>query len=230
VKGLLRSNGVQGALGFALWLYLDLVVRTIRWTRIDEQTMTDHIFADKAAIGCFWHEFVPLSISAKPTVKGRRTRVLISLSPDGEFVARAMARHDMPAIRGSSGKKSDRAKAKGGVAAFREALEFLANKGVLAIAPDGPRGPAREFALGVVQMAKRSQAGVFFMGLTAAPHKRLRTWDRMMLPRLFGRAVIVWDGPHYCPPDADDAAMKALAVEWGEKLSATTARAEAALS
>lgn len=230
MKNVLRSNGVQSMLGFALWAYLELILKTIRWTRIGEQSVADHVAADRAAIGCFWHEQVPLSIAAKPVVKDRKTKIMISLSPDGEFVARAMVRHDMPAIRGSSGKKSDRAKAKGGVAAFREALEFLEQKGVLVIAPDGPRGPAREMTIGAVSLAKRSQAGVFLMGMAARPHRRLGNWDRMILPRLFGRGAIVWDGPHYCPPDADEAAMQQLCADWGARLTAAYDRAEAAIA
>ena len=36
MKGLLRSNAVQAVLGWLSWLYLELVLRTIRWTRIGE--------------------------------------------------------------------------------------------------------------------------------------------------------------------------------------------------
>jgi lysophospholipid acyltransferase (LPLAT)-like uncharacterized protein len=230
LKSFFRSGPVQGFLSILLWAYLELIIKTIRWKRINDDGMADYVNGDRAAIGCFWHEHIPLSITAKPTVRRRSTKILISLSPDGEFVARAMVRHNMPSIRGSSGKKSDRAKAKGGVAAFREALQFLDDKGVLAIAPDGPRGPARELAVGVVSMARRSQAGVFFMGLAAAPARRLRTWDRMVLPGLFGRGCIVWDGPHYCPADADEAAMARLAAEWGARLSAACDRAEAEIA
>ena len=229
MKKLLRSGPVQACLGFLLWLYLDLIVRTIRWTRIAEADMVAQINSGEGTIGCFWHEGVPLSITAKSTVKGHETRIMISLSADGEFVAAAMRGHGMDSIRGSSAKKSDRAKAKGGVAAFREALDFLGKGNVLAIAPDGPRGPARQFSVGVVQIAKRSQAGVFLMGLAASPQKRLGTWDRLKLPRPFGRGVIVWDGPYRCPPDADAAALEALANDWGSRLDAATARAEAAL-
>jgi len=229
LKGLLRSRPVQSLFGFVLWLYLDLIVRTIRWTRIDEPLMVAQINSGAGTIGCFWHEGVPLSITAKPTVKGHETRIMISLSADGEFVAAAMRGHGMDSIRGSSGKKSDRAKAKGGVAAFREALDFLGKGNVLAIAPDGPRGPAREFSIGVVQIAKRSQAGVFLMGLAAHPQKRLGTWDRLKLPRPFGRGAIVWDGPYHCPPDADADSMAALAEDWAQRLNAATARAEAVL-
>lgn len=227
MKAFLRSGPVQGALAGLLWFYLALVRHTVRWKRIDEHLMADHIGADQAAIGCFWHEYVPHSLVGMKTVRGRKTKVMISLSPDGEFVARAMATHGLPSIRGSSGKKSDPAKSKGGLAAFREAMQFLRDRGVLAIAPDGPRGPPRAFALGVVQMAKRSQTAVFFMGLAATPQKRLRTWDRLRLPAPFGRGAVVWDGPYTCPADADEAAMLALAEVWGARLSDACARAEA---
>jgi hypothetical protein len=38
---------------------------------------------------------------------------------------------------------------------------------------------------------------------------------------------MVWDGPCYAPPDADEAAVEALATEWSARLRAATRRAEA---
>ena len=48
---------------------------------------------------------------------------MISLSRDGEFIARAAERLGFPPIRGSTGR-GDRAADKGGAAAFREALRL----------------------------------------------------------------------------------------------------------
>ncbi len=131
-------------------------------------------------IGCFWHGDIALSITAKVAViEHKLTRILISLSPDGEFIARSMVRHNMPPIRGSSAKKG---KAKGGAAAFREALDLLAAGGILVVTPDGPRGPAQQMAAGTVRIAKRAGVPVFLLGLAARPVLRLNTWDKTKLP------------------------------------------------
>ncbi len=228
MKALIRSNTVQGILGFLVWAYLALVLHTIRWTRIDEDKVLAAIAQPGGVIGCFWHGTIALGIAAKPVVGTKGIRILISLSPDGEFIARAIARHDMPAIRGSSAKKG--AKAKGGAAAFREALDWLSGGGILVVTPDGPRGPALQMAPGALRLAKRTQSPVFLMGLAAHPVKALNSWDRTQLPRPFGRGAIVWDGPLSVAADASDEDMARLGVEWAARLTAACDRAKAALA
>ena len=234
MKTLLRSNAFQGVLGWAAWLYLELVIRTIRWTRIGEEPggALDGVLAGPGGmIGCFWHGAIALSITAKVAViKRKTTRILISLSPDAEFIARSMVHHDMPPIRGSSTKKSAKDKAKGGAAAFREALDLVANGGILVVTPDGPRGPAQQMAAGTVRMARRTGAPVFLLGLAAKPVLRLDTWDHTRLPGLFGKGCIIWDGPYFCPRDASDEDMERLSVEWGAALTAACDRAEAVVA
>jgi len=231
VKALMRSNAVQAFLGWAAWLYLELVIRTIRWTRIGEEPggpLDQALKAPGGFIGCFWHGDIALSITAKVAViEHKLTRILISLSPDGEFISRAMDRHNMPPIRGSSAKKG---KLKGGAAAFREALDLLDSGGILVVTPDGPRGPARQMAAGTVRIAKRAGVPVFLLGLAARPVMQLNSWDKTKLPRLFGKGCIVWDGPHLCPADASDADVERLSVEWAAAMTAACARAEAALA
>jgi lysophospholipid acyltransferase (LPLAT)-like uncharacterized protein len=234
VKKLLRSDAVQEFLGWLSWLYLELVIRTIRWTRIGEEpggALDQVLRGPGGMIGCFWHGNIALSITAKVAViQHKLTRILISLSPDGEFIARSMVRHDMPPIRGSSAKKNAKDKAKGGAAAFREALDLIASGGILVVTPDGPRGPAEQMAAGTVRIAKRTGAPVFLLGLAAHPVARLKTWDGTRLPGLFGRGCIVWDGPHFCPPDAADADIERLAAQWSAAMTAACARAEAMIA
>ena len=38
---------------------------------------------------------------------------------------------------------------------------------------------------------------------------------------------MVWEGPLYVPPDADETAVSALIADWSARLSAATRRAEA---
>ncbi len=233
MKSLLRSNPVQGVLGWLAWAYLELVIRTIRWTRVGEEPggALDQVLRGAGGmIGCFWHRDIALSITAKVAViEHKLTRILISLSPDGEFIARSMVRHNMPPIRGSSAKKG-KDKGKGGSAAFRDSIALLDQGGILVVTPDGPRGPAEQMAAGTVRIARRTGVPVFLLGLAAEPALRLDSWDRTKLPALFGRGCIIWDGPYRCPPDASDADMDRLGAEWSAALTAACDRAQARIA
>jgi hypothetical protein len=99
--------------------------------------------------------------------------------------------------------------------------------GALVVTPDGPRGPNEVIAPGSLQIAKRSGQAVFLMGIAASPAAQMRsTWDKVMWAAPFGRGAVVWDGPHFAPPDATDADLDQLLKEWSARLSAATRRAE----
>jgi hypothetical protein len=65
------------------------------------------------------------------------------------------------------------------------------------------------------------------MGIAAKPAMQFDTWDKVMFASPFGRGAVVWEGPLYVPPDADEATVSALIVDWSARLSAVTRRAEA---
>lgn len=227
MKAFLRSEVVQGALAWLLAAYLRFALRTTRWTFENREAADAAVASPDGIIGCFWHSRIPLGPACREVLKAKPRRVLISLSRDGEFIARAMEKLDFPAIRGSAGKKSDPAKAKGGARALLEALKWVRSGGVMAVTPDGPRGPAEVMQPGVAAMARSTGAPVFLFGLAARPAFRLKTWDGTRVPLPFGRGSVVFDGPLYAPREADEAALEALRLEWQARLSAATRRAEA---
>jgi lysophospholipid acyltransferase (LPLAT)-like uncharacterized protein len=228
VKAVLRSPPVQALLSFLTWAYLWLVLKTVRWSHEGLAIVEEELKLGRGAIGCIWHGTIPLVVAAKPMLGGRPAKILISLSPDGEFITRAAARLGIPAIRGSKAKAG--AKSKGGAAAFRDCLDWLSGGGLLLLTPDGPRGPREVMAMGVARMAKLSQAPVYLIGLAARPAAELNSWDRTRLPRPFGRGAVVWQGPFGLPADASDEAMTQACRDWGAALIAACARAEAALA
>jgi lysophospholipid acyltransferase (LPLAT)-like uncharacterized protein len=229
VKALLRSDGVQAFLGWVLGTYLRLILKTVRW-RHENVACVEPVLADDTtgAIALFWHGRIPLCLATAPQWWRKRTKCLISPSADGEFVARALIMSGFPAIRVSSAKKGDAAKARQAVAAIREATNWVKDGGALVVTPDGPRGPNEVIAAGSLQIAKRSGQPVFLMGIAAAPATQMQgTWDKVMWAAPFGRGAVVWDGPLIVPPDADDAAIATLIETWSARLSAATRRAEA---
>jgi lysophospholipid acyltransferase (LPLAT)-like uncharacterized protein len=227
VKRLLRSAWLQSVLAACLAAYLQVTLKTIRW-RQEGLAQAEAIWdAGGPVIVCFWHSRIAMSPACWPPERAQEPRALISLSADGEFIAKAMARVGFPAIRGSAAKRGDQTRAKGGAAAFRDVLRWLKAGNGVAITPDGPRGPAEQMTDGPPMLAKVSRAPVLLVGLASRPCVRLGTWDAAVLPLPFARGAIVWRGPLSVGAGED---LEVLAKDWAMGLSAATAAAEAALA
>jgi lysophospholipid acyltransferase (LPLAT)-like uncharacterized protein len=226
VKKLLRSDAVQAFLGWVLGTYIRLILNTVRWRHENVACVEPVLAGESGAIALFWHGRIPLCLATAPQWWRKRTRAFVSPSADGEFIAQALAMAGFPAIRVSSAKKGDSAKARQAVAAIREAVTWVAGGGALVVTPDGPRGPNEVIAPGALQIAKRSGQPVFLMGIAANPAFQADTWDKVMFGLPFGRGAVVWEGPLHVPADADDATFAGLLADWSARLSAATRRAE----
>ncbi|CAN5836015.1 lysophospholipid acyltransferase family protein [soil metagenome] len=227
MKRLLRKRGVQAGLGWVLWLNLALARRTTRWRHEGLDRIAPALISGQPAIGLFWHGRIPICLGlAQIWWKREGLRCLISPSGDGEFVAQALARARFPAIRASSARKGDAAKARAIVGAFRDAVTWVKSGGVLIVTPDGPRGPGEVIALGALQIARRTGAPIYLMGVSVSSAITLNTWDKLTFAWPFGRGATVWDGPFHVPADADEAALKALSESLSRRLSAVTRRAD----
>jgi len=227
LKKLLRSDAVQAFLGWLLGVYIRLILKTVRWRHENLQCVEPVLAGDAGAVALFWHGRIPLCLATAPQWWRKNTKALISPSADGEFIAQALAMAGFPAIRISTAKPGDTAKARQAVAAFREAINHVAEGGALVVTPDGPRGPNEVIAAGSLQIARRSGQPVFLMGIAANPARQFDTWDRVMFAPPFARGAVVWDGPLHVPADADEAQVAGLIDDWSARLSAATRRAEA---
>ena len=230
MKRLFRSPSVQAALAWLFAAYLKFALSTMRWRQEGVELAEEVWDAGGGVLVCFWHGRIALSPACWPLERAQEPRALISLSPDGQFIAGAVAKLGFPAIRGSSGKKSDPAKAKGGAGAFRDVLRWMAKGGGVAITPDGPRGPNETMSEGTPLLAKASGAPILFVGLAAKPCVHLKSWDKAALPIPFSRGAIVWDRAPVVPRDTDQAGLDALNGEWAQRLSSVTRQAEAMLA
>lgn len=227
MKSFIRRPGVQAFLGWVLAGYMSLIRTTVRWRHQGLEPAHAVLRAETGVIVLLWHGRIPVALTVAPILKQiKQAKCLVSPSADGEFFAQAMAHNGFPSIRASSAKKGDSAKARAVVAAFREAMAWVKDGGVLIITPDGPRGPSEVMAPGALQIARRTGAPVLIVGLAASPCTRLGSWDTAMVSAPFGQGSAIWQGPYYVAPEADDAAIEALASDWAGKLSAATRQAE----
>jgi hypothetical protein len=232
VKRWLRRPRVQQVLGWLIAGYIELCIATLRWKRENEAAARPALDGPEGLIALFWHGRIVPAIACRPILKDKPRWVMISLSADGEFIALAAERLRIPTIRGSTGKGGPggaRKATKGGVEAFRRAMQVLAAGDLMIMTPDGPRGPSEVMQLGPVQLARASGRPTFLMGLAVSPAIRLGSWDKGRVPLPFGRAALVLEGPLIVPANADDAALEAVRADWQDKLRAAQTRAEALL-
>ena len=220
----LRNPFIQSILSWMLARWMQFCFATIRWTH-ENRIVAEQVWAQGGGVLCvFWHSRIGLSPACWPLDLAQSAKALISLSPDGQFIAKAVGMQGFPAVRGSSANKDKADRAKGGAQALRDGLKQL-KVGALAITPDGPRGPVREMAEGLPLMARMSKAPVLFIGMSCNPAIRLNSWDKALLPLPFGKGAIVWDVARY--PSDTDADMAAVVADWTARLTAVEARADA---
>lgn len=220
MKAFLRSAPVVAVLGWLIWAWMVLVARTVRWT-IEGEREARSVLAERYAPGVVvacWHETILLipsgwshAIRHWPERRGRAA-MMVSLSPDGEAVARAVHHLDIDVVRGSSGNKKKAGKDKGGLRAIAEAAGRLREGGYVCVTPDGPRGPRRIASGGAVTLAQRSGAMILPYVMATRPVIRLQSWDRFMIPLPFSRGAIVFgpliEAPRETPPDVLQAALQ----------------------
>ena len=217
----LRIPAVQATLSFILARWMQFCFATIRWT-YENQLVAEDVWDRGGGVLCaFWHSRISLAPASWPLDRAQPAKSLISLSADGQFIAKAVALQGFPAIRGSSSNKDKADRDKGGAQALRAGLRQL-KEGALAITPDGPRGPARQMAEGLPMMAKISKAPTLFIGMSCNPAIRLNSWDRAIIPLPFGKGAIVWDVADY--PRGED--LDAVRLDWADRLSTVEARAD----
>ena len=131
---------------------------------------------------------------------GRKLTVLSSLSRDGELQARVMSGLGYAVVRGSASKGGAR-----GLIGLKRKMD----EGYHAtFAVDGPRGPLHEVKPGAVYLAKKTGCPIIPLASSARPaHIFSETWDRYLLPWLFGRGVVLFGSPMTFNEDTSDAAI-----------------------
>jgi lysophospholipid acyltransferase (LPLAT)-like uncharacterized protein len=196
LKQLLRSAAVQALTARTVGAYLAFALRTTRWRVVGETHLAGPI-AGLPVIASFWHDRLPLIPAVWPIMQRKGARgtphVLISKHRDGRFIAAVVRRFGVSVVHGSSSKNNsarDMAD-KGAVASVRSLLSVLRGGDSILVTPDGPRGPPRQAAPGVAQIAALSGAPVMPLGAQTQWGFRLPTWDRTIVPLPFGRGVIV---------------------------------------
>ena len=115
--------------------------------------------------------------------------MLISRHRDGEFNAIAAERLGIETIRGS-GDHNGEFHRKGGVGAFREMLEALAEGYNVALTADVPK-VSRVAGLGIIMLARIPAGRSMPFAMVTSRCIELNNWDRTTINLPFGRVAVV---------------------------------------
>lgn len=216
-KRLLNSPAAVWMIAWLLWLVVRLIYATQRVQKEFHEASLPVLRGEQPAILCFWHGrmiFQPMLNPSRPMY------VLISRHRDGMMISSIMRCFGIRTVTGSSSR--------GAANAIRTMKEIAANGGNISITPDGPRGPFQRAAEGAAYLASKTGYPIVAVTFSASRHWRLKSWDRFLMPKPFGRVQFKTAPPMHIAADADDATIARATAELEAQLTAITAAADEA--
>jgi len=176
VKTILRHLGT-----ILLAPMLQLLFASLRIElRVPPEGMPD---ARHGVVFAFWHgRMVTGWLLTRRLFPNAALSAVVSLSPDGQILSDTLARLGFHLIRGSSSRGRDEVRA--GIAGQ------LRSGGIIAVTPDGPRGPIHQFKYGTVRLASENRSPILFADIIFERCSTLKSWDRFEIPMPFSRVVV----------------------------------------
>jgi len=183
-----------------------IVIRLLRVTLRVRHVRVENIERQPQCIQAFWHETIVMMLFSR---FHRPITVMSSQSRDGDIAVFVYWTFGVRSIRGSSRR--------GGNAAMREVVRAARGGSNIAMTPDGPTGPPRIAKDGVIFAARMSGLPIIPVTFAAKRTKRLRSWDRMIVPLPFSRAIFLYGEPLAIARDDDgEEARKKLEMAMNE--------------
>jgi hypothetical protein len=188
---------------------------TWRLARIGTQHEAALLEGGHGLIFSLWHSrLLPLVY----THRNRSVTVLVGQHRDGELLARVITRLGYRTARGSS--------TRGGEEGVRDMLRDAERGHLLAITPDGPRGPAERVKPGLVYLASRTGYAVLPTAAAAAGEWALDSWDRFRVPKPFTRLVFGYGDPISVPPGVEGGEVGGWCARIEEAIRGVTAEVD----
>ena len=182
-------------------IVIRLLCCTLRYRRTEEPgaPLDDR---SRPMIWVFWHNCI---LPATYRFRNHELAVLASRSFDGECISRLIERFGYRALRGSSSH--------GGVGAMLAARREIELGRAVAFTIDGPRGPRHVAKPGPLLLARVTGIPVVAFHVAVERAWTLPTWDRMIVPKPFSRALVRVSAPILVASDDDAEQMDRLHAE-----------------
>ena len=193
----LRQRILLWLISWASYLAISLIGPTLRCSiSWEEPPSPPDATYEKPMIYSFWHRAVFASAWL-----WRKTgiAVMVSRSFDGEYIARTLAKLGFVPVRGSSSRGGAKA-----LLGLRSQLE----QGIpVVFTIDGPRGPKYVAKPGPVLLSRASALPMAALYVALSDAWVLNTWDALMIPKPFSKALVRLSAKMRVPAEADDGQM-----------------------
>lgn len=144
---------------------------------------------------CAWHNqmfYMGHFMESHLTRKGFDMTQMVSLSRDGEIGYRLGKWAGIRVVRGSSNR--------GGSKALRQLFRVIQkDKSSIVIMPDGSQGPVYKAKAGAVVLAQLSGAPIYLFSYTVDRAWRVKSWDRLIIPKPFAKVTVRMPEPIIVP-------------------------------
>jgi lysophospholipid acyltransferase (LPLAT)-like uncharacterized protein len=212
----LRQKILLWLISWASYLAISLIGPTLRYSiSWEEPPSPPDATLEKPVIYTFWHRAV---FAGAWLWRKTGIAVMVSRSFDGEYIARTIEKLGFVAVRGSSSH--------GGASALLGLKSQLERGFSVAFTIDGPRGPKYVAKPGPVLLSQASSLpmAAFYVALSDA--WVLNTWDALMVPKPFSKALVRVSVKVRVPAEADDARMAEYHTQLQAALERVTRFAE----
>ena len=206
----LRERILLWLISWTSYVAISLIGPTLRYSiSWEEPPSPPDATYEKPVIYSFWHRAV---FAGAWLWRKTGIAVMVSRSFDGEYIARVIEKLGFVAVRGSSSR--------GGAGALLGLKSQLEQGFSVAFTIDGPRGPKYVAKPGPVLLSRASALpmAAFYVALSDA--WVLNTWDALMIPKPFSKALARVGAKMRVPAEADDAQM----AEYHRQLQAAIER------
>jgi len=198
--------------------YIRLLKATMRLEYRNREVLDQARVEHGQYILVFWHSRLLMMPFVYP---GSRIAVLASTHRDSEMLGKVLARFGVERALGSS--------TRGSVAGLRELLRRVRDGYDLGITPDGPKGPRRRVKGGVIATARFTGKPIVPVTFAASRGRRVRSWDRTLVPYPFSRGVFLYGEPLLVPRDTPEEDFEQLRLRLEKDLDSLTDAADEAV-
>ncbi|MFN0112020.1 MAG: lysophospholipid acyltransferase family protein [Blastocatellia bacterium] len=196
-------------------LLLYWLIRVIGWTMKFEVIGQQHHTESEPLIYCFWHNRIP---TATYFWRRRGIVVMSSQSFDSEYIARFIQRFGYGTAKGSS--------TRGARAGLIQMIRAVRAGKSAAFTVDGPRGPIYVAKPGALLLAAKANAAILPFSISLDRRWRLKSWDRIEIPKPFAHAIVVIGEPIRVEKSDDESELE----RFQRALEATRDQAEALIA
>ena len=207
LKNLIKSPVAARTASILIGVYLRLLGATSRTEIHDRQYFDDALAQKNGVILAFWHGRLILAPFIRKQT-GTRVHMLVSTHRDGEIIVNGASGFDINFIRGSAANPKKPEKTKSGASAVAQIIAALEAGDIVAVTPDGPRGPSETVKAGILKIAELSGAPIIPAGLSASLGPQINSWDRFLLAAPFSKMTYVAGPPIWVSPDTTAQARK----------------------